>query len=185
MSEQLVLAEMAREQRRRRVASVTAMVVLLTLCAAVISLSKRPAMDALTAVGMIVLAALLVRLQASLFVVPLILLASVGSTLLNSHESGWAAQIGMKCALVELVAALLPVGILFGMRLKNGDPIRVAWFAQVAGLAAVTGQLAIGLVCPSRTEAAHLWAFHTGGAALAIAIVSVAALLLRRRQLAQ
>jgi hypothetical protein len=75
--------------------------------------------------------------------------------------------IGVKCILIELIAASLPLAttafLVFRGRVASG-----AWrFAAAAGLGALAGQAALHLTCPVATANKHLFAFHCGGILLA------------------
>jgi len=75
--------------------------------------------------------------------------------------------IGVKCVLIELIAASLPVAttafLLVSRRAVGG-----AWrFSAAAALGALAGQAALHLTCPVSGVRPHLLAFHTGGVFLA------------------
>ena len=75
--------------------------------------------------------------------------------------------IGIKCVLIELIAASLPLAttafLVVSRRVTSG-----AWrFSAAAALGALAGQAALHLTCPVAAVRPHLLTFHTGGVFLA------------------
>lgn len=81
--------------------------------------------------------------------------------------------IGVKCVLIELIAASLPVATT-AFLVASRRAIGGAWrFSAAAALGALAGQAALHLTCPVSGVRPHLLAFHTGGVFLA-ALVGLA-----------
>ncbi len=75
--------------------------------------------------------------------------------------------IGIKCVLIELIAASLPLAttaFLVVRRRAISGPWR---FSAAAALGALAGQAALHLTCPVAAVRPHLLTFHTGGVFLA------------------
>jgi hypothetical protein len=86
-------------------------------------------------------------------------MGSGGGTLLGVH--------GMQCAGVELVAAVVPYGILFYSVVRRGRPGSAGSFAATAAAGALAGQLYLLVRCPDRMHTPHLLVIHTGTVVLA------------------
>lgn len=98
------------------------------------------------------------------------LLASVLYSLVvavrGSGEAGWDAQLGMHCALIELGAAVLPLGAGIYLVLRRQAAHVAATLGGAALAGALTGQAALHLACPN-DGMAHLFVFHTTPVVLA------------------
>jgi hypothetical protein len=84
---------------------------------------------------------------------------SGGGTLLGLH--------GMQCAAVELVAAVVPYGILFYSVVRGRRPGNAGSFVATAAGGALAGQLYLLVRCPDRMHTPHLLVIHTGAVVLA------------------
>jgi len=95
-----------------------------------------------------------------------VVLSGIFSALIGSPGTLFPA-IGIKCVLIELIAASLPLAstaFLVVTRRVAGGP----WlFSAAAALGALAGHAGLHLTCPVRTASPHLFAFHTGGVVLA------------------
>src|SRR5262249_50913859 len=95
-----------------------------------------------------------------------VVLSGIFSALMGSAGM-LAPAIGIKCVLIELIAASLPLAstaFLVVTRRVAGGP----WlFSAAAALGGLAGHPGIHLTCPARTASPHLFAFHTGGVVLA------------------
>jgi len=95
-----------------------------------------------------------------------VVLSGIFSALMGSAGM-LAPAIGIKCVLIELIAASLPLAstaFLVVTRRVAGGP----WpFSSAAALGALAGHAGLHLTCPARTASPHLFAFHTGGVVLA------------------
>lgn len=83
------------------------------------------------------------------------------------HEGMLFPAIGIKCVLIELIAASLPLAttafLVVSRRVASG-----AWrFSAAGALGALAGQAALHLTCPVSDVRPHLLTFHTGGVLLA------------------
>jgi len=95
-----------------------------------------------------------------------VVLSAIFSALMGSVGM-LSAAIGIKCVLIELIAASLPLAstaFLVVTRRVAGGP----WlFSAAAALGALAGHAGLHLTCPVHTASPHLFAFHTGGVILA------------------
>jgi hypothetical protein len=95
-----------------------------------------------------------------------VVLSGIFSALMGSAGM-LAPAIGIKCVLIELIAASLPLATTAFLVVKRrvaGGP----WlFSAAAALGALAGHAGLHLTCPARTASPHLFAFHTGGVVLA------------------
>jgi hypothetical protein len=99
---------------------------------------------------------------AAILATSLLLALAVGSgggTLLGLH--------GMQCAGVELVAAVVPYGILFYSVIRRGRRGSAGSFAATAAGGALVGQVYLLVRCPDRMHTLHLLVIHTGAVMLA------------------
>ncbi len=75
--------------------------------------------------------------------------------------------LGVKCVLIELFAASLPLAT-SAFLVATGRAANAPWrLPASAALGALAGQAGLHLTCPARTASPHLLAFHTGGVFLA------------------
>ncbi len=97
--------------------------------------------------------------------------AAVGLSGLFSGLIGSAGMlspaIGIKCTLIELIAASLPLATTAFLVLKRRVASSARHFSAAAALGALAGHAGLHLTCPVHTASPHLWAFHTGGVLLA------------------
>ncbi len=75
--------------------------------------------------------------------------------------------IGIKCVLIELIAASLPLATTAFLVVRHRAPNSTWRFSAAAALGALAGHAGLHLTCPVRTASPHLFAFHTGGVFLA------------------
>jgi len=75
--------------------------------------------------------------------------------------------IGVKCVLIELIAASLPLGTTAFLVIAGRAPSSPWRFSAAAALGAFAGHAGLHLTCPVHTASPHLFAFHTGGVILA------------------
>jgi hypothetical protein len=81
--------------------------------------------------------------------------------------------IGVKCVLIELIAASLPLAVTAFLVVRR-SVVGGAWrFSAAAALGALAGQAGLHLTCPVSAVRPHLLVFHTGGVLLA-ALVGLA-----------
>ena len=105
-------------------------------------------------------------------------LAMAGSLALGFYAgrvSGLLPALGLKCALMELVAAAPALGVALYFARRRG-----AWgapFAAVGAFGALAGQAALHVTCPAQNATLHLLVFHVGGVLVA---AGVGALLARK-----
>ena len=104
--------------------------------------------------------------------------ATVGSDVAAVHASA-------KCAVVELVAAALPLGSMAWLAASARLPARGGGvgFAIAAAAGALAGQAGLQLTCPNH-DAAHLMTMHVGAVALAAAVGAGLARMPRFRRIA-
>jgi len=107
--------------------------------------------------------------------------ASIGLVALGATGSGWAAMIGLKCVVVELVAAAAPYGALAWLMFKRRLPVTAQAYAAVASAGALAGQATLQLTCKAHGPTGHLVAFHLGGVLLATALGALGGRVLVRR----
>lgn len=95
-----------------------------------------------------------------------VVLSGIFSTVMGSAGM-LSAAIGIKCVLIELIAASLPLAstafMVVTRRVASGPWL----FSAAAALGALAGHAGLHLTCPVRTASPHLFAFHTGGVVLA------------------
>lgn len=75
--------------------------------------------------------------------------------------------IGIKCVLIELVAASLPLATTAFLVVRGRAPNSPWRFSAAAAMGALAGHAGLHLTCPVHTASPHLFAFHTGGVLLA------------------
>ncbi len=75
--------------------------------------------------------------------------------------------IGIKCVLIELIAASLPLATTAFLVVRRRAPNSAWRFSAAVALGALAGHAGLHLMCPVRTASPHLFAFHTGGVFLA------------------
>ncbi len=95
-----------------------------------------------------------------------VVLSGIFSGLMGSGRM-LSPAIGIKCVLIELIAASLPLATTAFLVVRRRAP-NSAWRLSVAAaLGALAGHAGLHLTCPVRTASPHLFAFHTGGVFLA------------------
>lgn len=80
---------------------------------------------------------------------------------------GLVPLVGIKCVVIELIAASLPYALVFRAARRGvvqGTPARLSATAAAGALA---GHAALHVTCPARAASAHLLVFHLGGVLLA------------------
>jgi hypothetical protein len=100
--------------------------------------------------------------------------------LLAAASAGLSVRVGLKCTLIELIAAALPYGSVAYVAIRRGLEVGAARYAAVAAAGALAGHAALHITCPVRTQGAHLMAFHFGGVVLAMLLGTLGARLSRK-----
>jgi hypothetical protein len=103
-------------------------------------------------------------------VVGAVVALSAAFTLLAGVGDVLAPAVGVRCLLSELLAASLPVAATALLVARGSIAGGTGRFAAIAAAGALGGHAALHMHCPLRTEAPHLWAFHTGGVIVAALI---------------
>jgi hypothetical protein len=88
----------------------------------------------------------------------------------GAESSGLGAlspAIGVKCLLLELVAAALPFAVLATLVVKRRFPPDRIVYVTIAMSGALGGHAMLDLSCPERAATLHLAVFHLGGVVLA------------------
>jgi hypothetical protein len=111
--------------------------------------------------------------------------AAIASLLLvlvaQGGNSGLYALLGIKCTLIELVAAAIPFGLAVAFARRAGAPMERWYASAIAAAGAVAGQAALYLSCKVPHAGAHLLVFHFGGVLLAGLLARGGAQVLRPR----
>lgn len=128
--------------------TVTASLLILSLAIAIAALNRRAIRAAAAAVAISMVFAVVVGTSTSL-----------------------APAIGLKCTLLELVAATLPWLVFTRVA---GSEARPGQGAAVAAAGALAGHAALHLSCPVSHADAHLLVFHLGGVLLASGLGALA-----------
>jgi hypothetical protein len=82
-------------------------------------------------------------------------------------DTGLYAALGIKCAVLELVAACIPFGVAVAAARRAGAPIEPWRASALAAAGAMAGHAALHLSCKVPHEGPHLLLFHFGGVLLA------------------
>lgn len=102
---------------------------------------------------------------------PLLVAGVAVASLLFAWFAGSAGrlepEIGVHCVLSELAAAAFPIATTLILVRSGRSEGGVLLFAAVAAAGALAGHAALHVACPVRSDAPHLFAFHTGGVVLA------------------
>jgi hypothetical protein len=107
----------------------------------------------------------------------LVVLASLGLAAAVRAEPGAALPLGagFMCGGMEMLAGLLPLGIVAALSWRSHRPSSWAAYAVPAGLGALVGQSMLHFSCPEQGMYVHL-GFHVAGVVAAIALGWVASL---------
>jgi hypothetical protein len=110
------------------------------------------------------------RVSRARFVLAVTMCVSAALVLVTSSGDGLLPLLGMKCVVVECVAACVPLGATLFLARRGralGAPLTLA---SVAATGALAGQAALHLTCPAHHQLPHLVVFHFVGIALAAGI---------------
>lgn len=101
--------------------------------------------------------------------ISLLMTLLTSATLVAIAASGgrMEAIIGIKCLVMELVAAVLPYAALAYVAIVHRWSGGAGIYAATAVAGALSGHAALHLTCPARVATPHLVAFHFGGVLLA------------------
>lgn len=96
-----------------------------------------------------------------------VVVAAVGLAVVAGGAPGLSPMVGIKCVLLEQVAAMFPLGVAAFVLRRGGAPSSPLVLAVSASAGALAGMAALHLTCPAHAESPHLFAFHVGGVVLA------------------
>jgi hypothetical protein len=122
--------------------------------------------------------ALLPKLRGRAVVLPC--LASVALVLVAGSAGNLELKLGLKCVMIELVAAALPYATAAYGAIRNRTRADAGTFAAIAAAGALAGQAALHVTCLARAAEAHLLVFHLGGVILAAILGALASGPVRR-----
>ena len=165
-----IVDELGREARRRMIASIAAVCVVLAAFVGFARDRARPAGDWAWAAALGALAAVLAaaaRRRAPL-VIATAVLAAVTAAVATGRTGPLAVDVGVRCLTMELVSAAMVVGAVWlAIRGGSTSPARAA-IAAAAAAGALAGDAALQVTCAARDAIPHLLAFHVGGVLLAV-----------------
>jgi hypothetical protein len=93
--------------------------------------------------------------------------ASAALVVATGAEGDLAVRLGLKCVVIELVAAALPSAAIVRGILRTQSPVDAGELTATAAAGALAGQAALQVTCVARASMPHLLAFHLGGVLLA------------------
>jgi hypothetical protein len=105
----------------------------------------------------------------------LLVLAAMGD------DAGVHALLGVKCTLLELVAACIPFGVAVAFARRAGHSVDPWRASAMAAAGALAGHAALHLSCKVPHAGPHLFVFHFGGVVLAALLARGGAHALRPR----
>ncbi len=97
----------------------------------------------------------------------------------DTEGGGLVARVGIECILIELGAAIVPIGFLASRAISGRAPPPVRTVAAFAAWAALSADAYLHFRCPAAHDAPHVAVFHFGGVVIAALLGLVAGRRLR------